>query len=235
MQQTNTYTFIYAGIMTVVVAIVLAFSSEGLRPAQEANIALEKKMNILNAVGIRNKEKNEYVSIYDKSIKAIAVNSQGEEVAGAKAFDIDMRVEMAKNPQERNLPIFVFTNDNGKKNYIVPATGKGLWGSIWGYVAIEEDGNTLAGSFYDHKSETPGLGAEINTESFQDQFKGKKILDESNKVVIEVVKKGTVTLNEHRVDGISGGTITSRGTDKMLKECLSVYLPFFNKMKSKNS
>lgn len=235
MQQTNTYTFIYAGIMTVLVAIILAFSSEGLKPAQEANIALEKKMNILNAVGIRNKEKKEYVIIYEKNIKETVVNSMGEEVSGVKAFDIDMKAEMAKNAEARNLPVFIYTGDDGKKSFIVPVTGKGLWGAIWGYIAISEDGNTIDGTFYDHKSETPGLGAEINTEAFQDQFKGKKMLDESKKVVIEVVKKGTVTLNEHRVDGISGGTITSRGTDKMLKDCLSVYLPFFNKMKSKNS
>lgn len=235
MQQTNTYTFVYAGIMTIVVAIILAFSSEGLRPAQEANIALEKKMNILNSVGIRNKEKKEYVTIYDKSIKEVVVNSQGDVVSGMKAFEVDMRLEMEKSSETRNLPVFIFTNDNGKMDYIFPVTGKGLWGSIWGYVAIEEDGNTLSGSFYDHKSETPGLGAEINTEWFQEQFKGKKILNKDNKLAIEVVKKGTVTLNENRVDGISGGTITSRGTDKMLKECLGVYLPFINKMKIKNS
>lgn len=231
----NRYTFIYAAIMTIIVAVILAFSSEGLRPAQEANIALEKKINILTSVKVRNIEKKQYVAIYEKNIKEITVDYQGNEVTGTHPFEIDVKGEQAKKPEERKMPVFVYSADDGRHYYIVPVRGAGLWGPIWGYISLVGDGKTIYSSFFDHKGETPGLGAEINTEKFQHQFEGKQILDAGNQFVsVRVLKGQGNLLDEHSVDGISGGTITSRGTDKMLKEGLAFYLPYFNKIKSTN-
>lgn len=237
----NSYTFIYAAVITVISAILLAVSSEGLKPAQEANILLEKKMNVLNAVRFRSHDRKEIESAYLKYIQEQVVNTKGEVVEGLKAFDIVMKDEMKKPKEQRNLPLYIYSGDDGKKYYIVPLAGVGLWGPIWGYLSIDGvDFNTVYGSFFDHKGETPGLGAEISTEWFQQMFEGKKIFDaNSNLVSVRVMKKGTSlgieNEQEHRVDGISGGTITSKGVDKMILDWLEMYLPYFEKMKSANS
>lgn len=232
----NSYTFIYAAVITVISAVLLAVSSEGLKPAQEANILLEKKMNVLNAVRFKSNNRTEIESAYQKYIQEVVINSKGEVVEGVKAFNIVMKDEMKKNKEQRNLPLYLYAGDDGKKYYIVPLAGVGLWGPIWGYISIDgEDFNTVYGSYFDHKGETPGLGAEISTEWFQQLFEGKKIFDNSGFVSVRVMKKGTSlgieNENEHRVDGISGGTITSKGVDKMISEWLEMYLPYFDKMK----
>lgn len=234
----NSYTFIYAAVITVISAVLLAVASEGLRPAQEANILLEKKMNVLNAVRFRSSERKEIEEAYKKYIQEFVINTKGEEIIGVKAFDIVMKDESKKPKEERNLPLYIYTGEDGKKYYIVPLAGVGLWGPIWGYISIDgSDFNTVYGAYFDHKGETPGLGAEISTEWFQQLFEGKKIFDNNSAFVsVRVMKKGTSlgieNENEHRVDGISGGTITSTGVDKMLREWLEIYLPYLEKMKS---
>ena len=143
-------------------------------------------------------------------------------------------MNLPKKGADRSLPLYIYTGPEGKKRYIVPMQGKGLWGPIWGYVSLEEDFNTVYGAYFSHKSETPGLGAEISERPFQQQFEGKKIMSEDNNFVsVRVVKKAAkISLGpEHRVDGISGGTITSNGTDAMLVDALEPYIGFFKTIK----
>jgi len=224
------YTIIYATVMTVIVAVLLAVAATALKPAQDANIALEKKKNILMSVGY---EGADYNADYDKYITAEVVDIKGEIVSGQDAFAIKPKKEAKKNRDEQLFPVFIYNSDDGSKYYIIPISGKGLWGPIWGYVALEGDFNTVFGAVYDHKTETPGLGAEITKKWFQDSFKGKKILDESGKIVSIYVKKGRGNkLDDHSVDGISGATITSVGVRKMLKTYFVNYQAYFAKMKN---
>ncbi len=230
----NRYTLIYATVLSVITAIVLAVAAEGLKPAQEANIALDKKSNILRAVRLSYTERDKIENTYAERVQEMVLDGTGKPVTGVTTSEIDLKEEVAKAPKERRLPLYVFTEKDGKKYYIVPLRGVGLWGPIWGYISLQDDFNTVYGSFFDHKSETPGLGAEIAELPFQQQFQGKKIMsDEGQFVSVNVVKKTDKVSygNEHRVDAISGGTITSRGTDAMLKNCTEPYLAYFEQVK----
>ena len=132
------------------------------------------------------------------------------------------------------MPLYV-ANVEGEKKYIIPLRGKGLWGPIWGFLSLEDDFNTVYGAVFDHKSETPGLGAEINQyEDFQQQFEGKQILEGAKVVSITVWKGGAKPDDVHGVDGISGGTITSDGVTYMLEERLNMYAPYFKNMLEQN-
>ena len=231
----NRYTFIYAAIISVITAVLLAFASQGLKPLQDANVALDQKTSILRAVRVDATERNTIEKIYAERVKELVVNSKGEELSGVNAQSIVLKNELAKPVEQRQLPLYVYTGDDGKKRFVVPMSGVGLWGPIWGYVSIEEDFNTVYGAFFDHKSETPGLGAEISEKPFQEQFQGKKIMgNDNNFVSVHVMKKAAKSDlgPEHRVDGISGGTITSNGTDKMLRDWLEPYLGWFGKGES---
>ena len=230
----NKYTLIYATILSVITAVVLALASEGLKPAQEANIALDKKSNILKAVRLSIAERSVIEETYKNGIKEIVVSADGDILEGIKTSDIILKEEIAKPVKDRHLPMYLFTDKSGKKYYIIPMQGVGLWGPIWGYISIQDDFNTIYGTFFDHKSETPGLGAEIAEKPFQEQFQGKKIMDNSGKFIsVNVVKKTDKVDfgNENRVDAISGGTITSKGTNVMLKKWIEPYLPYFEKIK----
>jgi Na+-transporting NADH:ubiquinone oxidoreductase subunit C len=140
---------------------------------------------------------------------------------GAKAID----------PADARFPLFVCTVEN-KTYYVVPMAGKGLWGPIWGYLAMEDDLHTIYGATFDHKTETPGLGAEINTASFQMQFPGKTIKENDTYVYIEVHKGGGGQSDAHGVDGITGGTITSNGLEDMITNTLTIYAPYFDQQNS---
>jgi Na+-transporting NADH:ubiquinone oxidoreductase subunit C len=229
----NKYTLIYATILSVITAVVLALASEGLKPAQQANIALDKKSNILKAVRLSLNERKTIIDSYEKGITELVINSTGDILEGQNTNNIILKDEIAKPISERHLPIYIYTDSTKKKFYILPMQGVGLWGPIWGYISIEDDFNTVYGAFFDHKSETPGLGAEIGEKPFQYQFQGKKIKDNTGKFIsVNVVKKTDKVefSTEHRVDGITGGTITSKGTNAMLKKWIEPYLPFFEKI-----
>lgn len=231
----NRYTFIYAIVLSVITAVLLAFASEGFRPLQEANIALDKKTNILRSVRNYSTARKEIEQTYKDRVQEMVVDAKGNEISGADANAIVLKDEVAKPAADRKLPLYLYTAEDGKKRYIVPMQGVGLWGPIWGYLSIEEDFNTVYGSYFDHKGETPGLGAEIAEKSFQQQFEGKKIM-EADKFVSVYVAKTTEKIPygpEHRVDGISGGTITSKGVDVMLKNCVEPYLGYFAKLSQK--
>jgi Na+-transporting NADH:ubiquinone oxidoreductase subunit C len=138
---------------------------------------------------------------------------------GIDAFEVMLDLEnQIRQPREaREYPVFVYSENGGPKKYVVPVRGKGLWGPIWGYVALEEDLNTIYGAVFDHEGETPGLGAEINTKGFQAPFAGKTLFDEDgNFVSVQVVKGGADPASAHQVDAISGGTITSKALEAML-------------------
>lgn len=220
----NKYTIGFSIVMVVIVALLLAFASGGLKPMQNQNIEREKMQNILKSVGIE-VTRDEAKDAFDKYItEQIVLNDKGEQIEG-DAFKVDVLKEY-KSGGQKNFPIFIYENE-GSKKYIIPLVGKGLWGPIWGYIALEEDKNTVAGATFDHKGETPGLGAEINQGWFQDPFVGKKVFDESGEYQsIKVVKGGATEGNKHAVDAISGGTITGNGVTEMLVRTLKIYEPY---------
>ena len=225
----NSFTFGFTTIMVIIVSALLSIAYIKLKPYQDRNIELEKKQNILSSVGItvdRDNAEAKY-STYIKS--EIVLNNKGEEVEGS-AFDVDLGKEIKKDVNTQLLPLFISEVD-GVTRYIIPLRGKGLWGPIWGFIALEDDVNKVYGAVFDHKKETPGLGAEINTPMFQEPFAGKTIFEGEVFTPIKVIKGGPKEGDMHGVDGISGGTITSNGVSDMLSERLNMYLPYFNKMK----
>ena len=170
----NTYIFVFSVIMVTAVAVLLSFVSMQLKPRQEMNVQVEKKQDVLSSVGEgedvgQAASKNTYI---DEEFSKYITDSYVVDFEGnlleTDAFEVmlDLENEIRKPREERNYPVFVYTGDNGSKKYVVPVRGKGLWGPIWGYIALEADLNTISGAVFDHKGETPGLGAEINTEHF---------------------------------------------------------------------
>lgn len=220
--------------MVVGVATLLSFVAEQLRPLQEKNVEVEKKLDILRSVGIaRNmdeiKNKHSYVeeTYAEKINRSFVINPGGELLEELDAFTINLKVELAKDPEERNLPIFVHTNEEQQEIFIMPMLGKGLWGPIWGYVSFEGDLATIYGAIFAHAKETPGLGAEIDQYWFQEQFFGKTIFNEAGEFTSIIVQKGGADLDDpHAVDAVSGGTITSVALQEMMMECLGGYQSF---------
>ena len=215
--------------MVVLVAALLASTSIQLTPLQDRNIELEKKQNILQSVGVYvDREASE--ASYSKFIKEELVIDVEGNVLDGSAFNIDLGDELKKDIKDQKLPLYVSTLEDNSKCFIIPLRGKGLWGPIWGYIALKNDINTVYGAVFAHKSETPGLGAEINQGFFQEPFRNKKIFNENNEFVSITVKKGGAPEGSlHDVDGISGGTITSDGVTDMLKERVGRYLPYLEK------
>ena len=165
---------------------------------------------------------------FDKYITdQFVVNERGETVEGVKAFDVNVAAQSKVAADRRELPVFVCTTADGAVKYILPVYGAGLWGPIWGYVAFDSDGSTIYGAYFAHQGETPGLGAEIEKPAFSSRFEGKKVFKDGRFRPIAVVKAGQQPLNgEDYVDGISGGTITSKGVGAMLDNCLTPYKKF---------
>ena len=220
----NSYTFSFAAIMVVLVASFLSIAAISLKPYQDKNIEAEKKQNILSTIGV-SVSREEAAKVYQEKISdSYVLNSKGEKIEG-DAFNIDLGVELKKPIQEQVFPVFE-SEENGIKSYILPLRGKGLWGPIWGFLALTDDMSTVSGAVFDHKSETPGLGAEISLDWFQEPFIGKQIFDGTEFTSIKVIKGGAKENDMHGVDGISGGTITSDGVTDMLYERLSNYIPF---------
>lgn len=250
----NSYIFWFALIMVVIVATGLSLAYAVLKPYQEANRKNEKILNLLQAAGIEASTANA-VDVYQAHLisemmldpvtgEPLSIyQPDGTFLTGdRRAFDQDMKkllnaqkaFKEGKTSVNPPIPLFLLRTDAGDTLYIIPMQGRGLWGPIWGNIAVGSDRNTIVGATFDHKSETPGLGAEINQPFFMDMFNGKKLLDESgNFNSVKVVKGGVNTLPDnqriHAVDAISGGTITSDGVTDMLRDCLGYYEPFFKK------
>ncbi len=248
------YIFRFALFMVVIVATGLSLAFAVLKPFQEANRRTEKIQSLLKAAGIDASVKDAE-AVYDAHlISEMMLNPKtGEAVSiylpdgtftlgDKRAFDQDMKKLLnarkafmeGKTRESPQIPLFLIRDNKGDTLYIIPVQGRGLWGPIWGNIALGTDLNTIRGATFDHKGETPGLGAEINQQFFMDSFKGKRLLDEQgNFTSVKVVKGGVSVLPEssriHGVDAISGGTITSSGVTEMLFECLKYYEPFFKK------
>lgn len=230
-RNSNNYTFIYASVMVILVAAILSIAAMALKPMQKKNMEIEKKQNILSSINIAATAKNAEEIYARKIVNSYVVNSQGEVIEG-NAFDVDLRLQKTRPLEQRQLPVFEFQTDDGLK-YIFPLRGTGLWGPIWGYIALNDDLNTIYGANFDHQGETPGLGAEISTPAFQEQFKGKTIFDAAGNLVSIIVAKSNESAPvEHRVDAISGGTITSKGLEQMLLDDLRSYQNFIIRKKS---
>jgi len=237
----NTYIFIFSAVLVILVAAFLSFISQSLKPFQERNVEIEKKQDILGSVRLGGDvaaapDKNSFVEEqYDKYIqKSIVLNSKGVVLEGIDAFELTGRLaeEMKKPVEERALPLFLYTDESGEVKYIIPVRGKGLWGPIWGYVSLDDDFTTIYGAVFDHKGETPGLGAEIREGWFEQAFQGKQIFENGKFVSIQVVKGGTADDNPYGVDAISGGTITSKGLQNMLYESMKPYEAYFKTLKN---
>jgi len=240
-QFSNTYIFIFSLVMVFIVAVLLSFVALQLGPRQEMNIQNERKQDILRSVGRAEKigEVSDKITYIDEEFakyitESYVVDFEGKKV-DADAFDVTLKIkdEVSKPVEERHYPVFIYRNEKGEIKYIVPVRGKGLWGPIWGYISFNEDMNTINGAIFDHQGETPGLGAEISTEMFESAFKGKTIFNERGEFEsIRVIKGGADPSEPHGVDAISGGTITSKGLEAMLKDNLSGYINHFKKQKA---
>ncbi|MCF7800596.1 MAG: NADH:ubiquinone reductase (Na(+)-transporting) subunit C [Candidatus Marinimicrobia bacterium] len=233
----NAYILRFAAIITIVCGVLLASAATLLKPMQQENIQTDIKKNILKAVSLLDTEREysklEILDLFDQRMTSIVVNPGGEVLPGLKAEDV--------NPAEEPdlLPIYLLKDDADEVlAYCIPIDGKGLWSTIHGYLALESDLITVRGvTFYDH-GETPGLGGEISQQWFQDNFTGKKILDESENLVSVTIAKGQVRDDakgkEHLVDGISGATLTGDGINKFLREDLGRYNPYFDKLRNQD-
>ncbi len=232
-QFSNRYIFIFSSVMVIIVAVFLSLAATLLQPRQAKNLEIEKKKSILESINIP-ATRNETDGLYEKYIKdSFVLNSKGEKVPGVDAFTVVLKNEQKKPLDQQYFPVFEASPDNGAKVIILPVQGKGLWGPIWGYVSLKSDMNTIYGVTFDHTNETPGLGAEINTSPFESMFRGKEIYENGKFVSIKVIKGGAKPDNIHGVDAISGGTITSKGLERMLSDCLSKYNGFLLKNKNK--
>ena len=216
----NSYTIIYASVMVIIVAFLLAFVSSSLKSTQDKNVQLDTKKQILAALNIKNVEDAD--AEYKKYVKGdMLMNVDGTLTENTGEFATNYEKE-AK--EQQRLHVFVCEVD-GQTKYVVPVYGAGLWGAIWGYVALNEDKDTVYGTFFDHQGETPGLGAEITTPEFNKEFRNKQIFSGNQLVGILVVKGGNAS-GANEVDAISGGTITSKGVETMIKNYLTYYEPF---------
>jgi Na+-transporting NADH:ubiquinone oxidoreductase subunit C len=206
--------------MVVIVAFLLAFVNSSLRDKQDANVRLDTQKQILAALNVRGVEDVE--AAYTKYVKS---DNLMQEDGTLKPYDGLLATKYETEVKANNrLHVFVCDVD-GKTKYVFPVYGVGLWGAIWGYVALDDDKNTVYGAYFSHAGETPGLGAEIANEPFQDEFKNHKTLD-NGAVALSVVKYGKVENKTYQVDGVSGSTLTSNGVNDMLHECLSNYIKF---------
>lgn len=241
----NTIIFILS--LTSIVAILLATLFFGLKDVHDKNEAIYNKRAILSAISNHLNENldqmsdNQVQQVFDSQIEQQAIDMEGDQVSseqivsagykGGRAEDIDMGKEKKKALENRILPVFIFTKENGEKYYIFSVRGKGLWDEIWGNIALESDLNTIAGVAFDHKGETPGLGAEIKDNTgWKNQFIGKQLFDKFGRFISVDVIKGGAKDPLHEVDGISGATITADGVEEMLERGLQYYEPYINSL-----
>ena len=236
----NGYTFGFAFALVVVVGTILASLSMGLKDKQEQNAIVKKKIDIVKAMlpaaeaeKVDRSNADETFNQFIDLKNALVLDMNGTPKEGVKAFDVDIKKENKdKNlkPEDKNYPLFIAEKD-GKKLYIIPIVGKGLWEPIWGNICLNEDQRTILGATFGHQGETPGLGAEITQKFFIDRWLGESITDESGSFnKFEVVKDGSGNGANSKVDGITGGTITSKGVEEMVNRCLAVYAKYFNSL-----
>ncbi len=220
-KNSNTYIFIYAAVMVIIVAFLMALVSSSLKTIQNENVVNDKRKQILAALNISSSDPKADFETYQ--IKDILVDAQGNQVADNGGFDASLEGDV--------LPVYV-ANVNGETEYVLPMTGQGLWGSIWGYVGLKSDKRTIVGVYFGHTSETPGLGAEIAANSFKKQFAGRPVINDNGNI-ISVVKQGNAEKTNQQggnaVDGVTASTLTSNGVHNMLEKYVGLYKNFLNK------
>lgn len=226
----NSYTIIYSAVIVVIVAFLLAFVFQALKPMQDANVALDKKKQILNSLNIRDLSNEEADAKYkevviadeviDEKGKVVEAGTQGGEKAGFKLESKDYKAG--------KLALYI-CKVNGSRKYVIPVYGMGLWGPISGYIALNEDKATVYGAYFNHESETAGLGAEIKDNvAWQEKFQGKRVFTSGDDKTIALGVEKNVTDPATQVDAVTGATLTSNGVRDMLHEALGKYLTFLN-------
>jgi Na+-transporting NADH:ubiquinone oxidoreductase subunit C len=241
----NTYTIIYSTIVVVLVAAILAFAAMALKPKQEANVKAEAIREMLTATkgyemeSLAKMGNSDILSAYSNNIKkALVVNAAGNVIDSLSISKHEIYTESDLKEQNNfiksgktsslRLPVFIFSKD-GKDITVIPCYGAGLWGPIWGYLAFDDDFRTFAGAYFDHESETPGLGAKIKDDpNFRAQFEGKSADFGVNKI-FSIVKGGAPENQENAIDAITGATMTSKGLDAAINKWLAAYKPYFIK------
>ena len=227
----NSYTIIYSAILVVVVAFLLAFVFQALRPAQEVNEALDKQKQILYSLNIRGLDNQTAAAKYkevvvadeiiDSNAKILSPGSKGGTGAGFKLNSADFKAG--------KLALYV-CSVGGSIKYVIPVYGMGLWGPISGYIALNDDKSTVYGAYFNHESETAGLGAEIKDNvQWQEKFQGKQLFKGENRQVVALsVLKKRDKKDPNSVDAVTGATLTSNGVTNMLHDCLGLYIKFLN-------
>lgn len=227
MRQSNLYIILYSAALTIVCAGLLAFASISLKDRQEANIALEQKGNILSTVTTV-EEGMDINLVYSKRIRGFVIDYNGNVVPNVDPSKVAVASEYKKKPEERVLPVYEFISESDStkvESVVLPVFGYGLWNNIWGFVSLESDFNTVRGVKFAHAGETPGLGARIDSEEIQARYKGKRIFDGDVLVSIMMMKGEGNNYNDdhHKVDGMSGATLTAKGVNNMLKDYFGCY------------
>ena len=243
----NSYTVIFAAVMVVVVGSILAFLASYLRPTIVENERFEKQQNILYAIGV-NENGDDVGAVnfiptdaveaeFSKYITEQLIIEGDKITKNKEAYLIDLKKQLAakKKGESFKLPVFIGEKDN-KKFYVIPMYGKGLWDAIWGFVALD-DTMTVQGVYFDHKGETPGLGANIKMRYFMDDFSGETILKGTQYAGIAVAKGNNDPLNktkdDNEVDALAGATITGNGVAAMIKESVNLYKPYLETIRVK--
>lgn len=227
----NSYTLVYASVMVVIVAFLLAFVSSTLRPIQDRNVELDKKKQILAALNLRDIQDADVEQTYREVVQAdMIIKADGSVVNEGKEGDKAGFLVANKDVATDNMPVYK-CKVKGETLYVIPLTGRGLWGGLWGYVAIRNNNKpTVYGAYFSHESETAGLGAIIAERSFQDKFQGKSLYADSlsTQVDLTVVKNGKVETDKqhYQVDGVTGATLTTNGVAEMVTSGLQQYAKF---------
>ena len=222
----NVYTVVYASVMVIIAAFLLAFVASVLKDKQDANVANDKRGQILSSLNIRNVE--DVTGEYQKVIlNDLVLDVNGKVLQEKGGFDVESKDITAKDPASKKLPLYVAKVKN-ETIYVVPLYGRGLWGGISGYLALKKDFDTVFGSYFTHESETAGLGARIVEEEFQEKFVGKKAFSDSTFQKVALVLSKKIEKPEHEVDAITGATLTSNGVSEMFQTSLLPYQKYFS-------
>ena len=245
MQQSNTYIIVFSAVLTIILGGLLSLANQGLKPMQQKSIELDTKKKILGAVSdLQGKKGSDILELYGSSIESIVVDINGELIVKNEkggdiiAENVNVAKNFKKNPEERMYPVFIYHKPGDKdaiEAYIFPVYGKGLWGPIWGFIALETDLSTIKGTSFDHKTETPGLGARITSTEIRERYNGKKVFDGGNNLISISMLKGEnnapSALDDHHIDGLSGATLTANGVNDMLESYFKYYESYINKSK----
>lgn len=239
---TTGYVLRFTLIMTTLVALVLAGMFYATEPIAKTAEAVFNKRAVLSAVDNHLPKKQaemadqEVLDVFSEKFEQRVINMEGNLVEGVMAENVEMAQEEKKPVEDRLLPFYIYTDEDGNQYYILSVRGSGLWDKIWGNIALEQDMTTIAGASFDHKGETPGLGAEIkDNPAFAAQFIGKKIYSEDGTYTSVEVVKGEAKDPRNEVDGISGATITCNGVTDMLYSGIKKYEPYLNKIENKQT